>query len=188
MILAFVALFSPFLANNQPLYMEFKGEGFYPAFNTLFNESASEEFIEESTGVTISFRYQDIDWRRAEIENAWWPLITYSPGNQDKYNSDYAHPSKSQRFRNKVGKMVELDSRFRHVLGTDKLGRDVASGLIHGTKISLMVGVVSMSIAVIIGLFLGALAGYFGDFGVQLTRLQFWLGWFGVILGYFYGF
>ncbi len=50
----------------------------------------------------------------------------------------------------------------RHFLGADALGRDVLSRLIHGTRISLSVGFVVVSIYVVIGIFLGSLAGYYG--------------------------
>jgi ABC-type dipeptide/oligopeptide/nickel transport system permease subunit len=52
----------------------------------------------------------------------------------------------------------------RHVfrLGTDKYGRDIASRLIIGTRVSLCVGLVTVLISLSIGIFLGALAGYFG--------------------------
>lgn len=49
-----------------------------------------------------------------------------------------------------------------HALGTDELGRDVLSRLIHGARVSLMVGLTATAIAVVIGSLLGALAGYFG--------------------------
>jgi peptide/nickel transport system permease protein len=49
-----------------------------------------------------------------------------------------------------------------HALGTDELGRDVLSRLIHGSRVSLMVGLTATAIAVVIGSLLGALAGYFG--------------------------
>jgi peptide/nickel transport system permease protein len=63
----------------------------------------------------------------------------------------------------------------RFPLGTDALGRDVASGLMHGARVSLLIGLVSTSVALLIGVPLGALAGYFGglvdDLAMRFTEL-----------------
>lgn len=48
------------------------------------------------------------------------------------------------------------------LLGSDSLGRDVAAGIAHGARISLMVGAVSTIAALSIGVSLGAIAGYLG--------------------------
>lgn len=50
----------------------------------------------------------------------------------------------------------------RHLLGTDDLGRDILSRLLHGARISLLVGVVAQLIAVVLGTAVGAVAGYAG--------------------------
>jgi peptide/nickel transport system permease protein len=49
----------------------------------------------------------------------------------------------------------------RHLLGTDELGRDVLSRMIHGSRVSITVGVVATFIALVVGTLLGALAGYY---------------------------
>ncbi|MBR0662854.1 ABC transporter permease [Roseomonas hellenica] len=48
------------------------------------------------------------------------------------------------------------------LLGSDSLGRDVAAGIAHGARISLLVGAVSTAAALLIGVTLGAIAGYAG--------------------------
>ncbi|MDB5685727.1 MAG: binding-protein-dependent transport system inner rane component [Rhizorhabdus sp.] len=47
-------------------------------------------------------------------------------------------------------------------LGSDMLGRDVAAGIAHGARISLIIGVISTLTALLIGVTVGAIAGYFG--------------------------
>lgn len=49
-----------------------------------------------------------------------------------------------------------------HLLGTDSLGRDILSRIIHGSRISLMIGLVSVVISLVPGTVLGLVAGYFG--------------------------
>ena len=58
------------------------------------------------------------------------------------------------------------------LLGTDILGRDVAAGVIHGARTSLMIGLIATVIAVSLGTFIGGIAGYFGGRSDRLlTRL-----------------
>src|SRR5262249_59973398 len=49
------------------------------------------------------------------------------------------------------------------VLGTDELGRDVLVGLWYGLRVSLLVGLLAAAAATLVGIAIGALAGYFGS-------------------------
>ncbi|WP_022728651.1 ABC transporter permease [Fodinicurvata sediminis] len=54
---------------------------------------------------------------------------------------------------------MELDGYW---FGTDTLGRDIGAGLVHGARVSLLVGLTSTVVALLIGVTLGAFAGYYG--------------------------
>lgn len=60
-------------------------------------------------------------------------------------------------------------------LGTDALGRDVAAGLAHGARVSLLIGLIATAVALLIGVTVGGLAGYFGgaldDAVMRLTEV-----------------
>jgi peptide/nickel transport system permease protein len=61
------------------------------------------------------------------------------------------------------------------LLGTDMLGRDIAAGLVHGARVSLLIGLVSTGFALAIGIGVGAVAGYVGgkvdDLLMRLTEV-----------------
>lgn len=57
---------------------------------------------------------------------------------------------------------IRLPPSLAHPLGTDEIGRDLLSRMIWGARASLLAGVVSVAIAIVIGAPLGIIAGYFG--------------------------
>ena len=61
-----------------------------------------------------------------------------------------------------VGKPLAGPMENGFLLGSDSLGRDVASGIVHGAKTSLLIGLIATLVSVFIGIFFGAFAGYFG--------------------------
>ena len=69
-------------------------------------------------------------------------------------------------------KAVLMPPSHAHLMGTDTLGRDVLSRIIYGSRVSLKVGFVAVGLATIIGLVVGALAGYYGGWvDTALMRL-----------------
>ncbi len=66
-------------------------------------------------------------------------------------------------------KLANAGSSPAHLLGNDKLGRDILSRLIYGSAQSLQMGVIAVVIAATIGIALGAIAGYFGGWVDNLS-------------------
>jgi len=69
-------------------------------------------------------------------------------------------------------RMVLSPPSSNHLFGTDQLGRDVLSRMIWGSRISLKVGFVATGIAIVIGIILGAVAGYYGKW-VDTSIMRF---------------
>ena len=67
-----------------------------------------------------------------------------------------------------------------YLMGTDDLGRDVFSRMLQGAWVSLTVGFVAVGISVLIGIFMGGIAGYFGQHHIRTDQVLFTLA---LILG-----
>ncbi len=74
-----------------------------------------------------------------------------------------------------------------HLLGTDRLGRDVLSRLIYGARVSLSIGLVGVTMALTLGMLLGGISGYYGgraDMAIQrliemlesIPTIPLWMG------------
>lgn len=190
--LLFLGLFAPYIANHQPLYVRYKGQTYYPAWQTgwvaqnLFGATNTDTIFYQGKKEIIQFDL--VDWRKVETQYIVWPLVPFSPGKPDYYNRDYVAPGDEQLVPLPNGTTAPATGKFRHLLGTDNLGRDVLSGLIHGIRQSLFIGVISMLIASILGIFIGGLSGYFGDTQFKISRLALWLLGPACIIAYFIGF
>lgn len=165
-----IGILTDFLANDKPFACGYKGETYYPIFN--------------SYGVDLGLTKWSLDfakneWHEYQYDWAVMPLIPYSPTYMDYANSDFKGPFDDQNVKS---------TRFKHFMGTDKLGRDVLSGMIHGTRVAMLVGVIAMSIAVFLGVILGALAGYFGDTRLKMSKGRLWINILFLMIGFYYAF
>lgn len=74
-----------------------------------------------------------------------------------------------------VGQSMSAPGENGFLLGSDTLGRDVATGMAHGARVSLLIGLLATSVAVTLGVLLGAFAGYFGgwvdDILMRITEM-----------------
>lgn len=183
-VLAFIALFAPVIANERPLMMKYKGHIFFPAFSFANNY----EVKDEKTGETENIQLDICEWKKMNFDFVIWAPVPYSPDKADHENTNDISPGGKQEFLNAEGKIIPMPMRFRHFLGTSSRGEDVLSGLIHGARISLTIGFLSMSIASLLGLLLGSLAGFFGDERMQTSRGRFWTTIVGIILAWHYAF
>ncbi|MDR1589876.1 MAG: ABC transporter permease [Oscillospiraceae bacterium] len=66
-------------------------------------------------------------------------------------------------------KLANAPPSAEHLLGNDRLGRDIFSRLIYGSRQSLQMGVVAVAIAAVIGILIGSIAGYYGGWVDNLS-------------------
>src|SRR5262245_36719510 len=131
-----VAFFAPLLASDQPICVKMNDRVYFPVLRDMFPTKYWVHYPDlPRDGLAQVIR--------KEGGQGLWPPIPYSPTQYD-LNAILTPPSK------------------KHWLGTDEQGRDVASRLIYGSRVSLSVGFVAVAIYLVIGVFLGACAGYFG--------------------------
>lgn len=94
-------------------------------------------------------------------------LIPFGPIEQD--NGAFFKPP---MFQKSADQWRESNDGYPHWLGTDDTGRDVVVRMIYGTRISMTVGFVAVSLYVTIGVILGAIAGYFGgSIDILISRI-----------------
>lgn len=142
-----LALTADLIANDKPYYMELDGQSYYPVAIDYGVWLGLRQWPEP----LVNQRFAALA-ERAEV--AYWPPIPYSP-----------------TVPNIMGEVFESPSHA-HWLGTDGLGRDVAAGMLHGTRVSLSIGLVVVGIQALIGITLGALAGYYaGWVDLLISRL-----------------
>ncbi|MBT8220690.1 MAG: ABC transporter permease [Bacteroidia bacterium] len=153
-LLVFIGVFADFLANEKPIYCKYNGKTYWPVVQGYLVDLGWSSWDDD---VLL------LDWHTAIYESSILPLIPYSAKYIDRENAGFKKPFGLQNI---------ASNRYRHWLGTDQIGRDIAAGMINGTRISLAVGLLSMLVASIIGISLGLFAGYYGDREAKVSRFK----------------
>lgn len=148
LVLIFIAITADFLASSKPLYAVYKGETYFPVIKDYLNDLGISKWDPEM----INVNWKELD-NQGKLESVVWTPVPYGAGEIDLTHV-YSPP--------------EGD----HYLGTDGIGRDLLAGLIHGSRVSLSVGFVAAGLALVIGITLGSLAGFFGG-KVDLLIMRF---------------
>lgn len=141
-----VAIFASVLAYDKPVLFYYKGEIYSPL---LSDRDSVGTFVWKDLKNDAPFVFHRITGKEEAI--AVWPPVKFSP---TEYNLlEFLSPPDA-----------------KHWFGTDDSGRDVLSRMIHGSRVSLSVGFVAVGISLVIGIILGALAGYFGGWTDTFIR------------------
>jgi peptide/nickel transport system permease protein len=173
--IAVLALLQDLLANGRPLYCRIDGQSYFPGLRTLFVEP-QKPFGQPRLD---SIRIYNL-WKTYPYEAVLFAPIPFSPGEYLlKPSMDSARPGQLH---------TGLPYALRHWLGSDNRGRDVAAGLVSGARIALLTGTAAMAMAAGIGLILGALAGFWGDDRLRVSRGRFWMTLLGLFVAWFYVF
>ncbi len=141
------------------LILFWKRLGSIQAFDRVVGTLALSLLLAWLSGL-LSLGFPDASYKRMLVKNiqsGWTESVAYFPPvpfgyNENNLEEHYQPPA-----------FVSVEGRHgRHPLGTDNNGRDVMSRMIWGARVSLSVSFVAVSIYLAIGIFFGALAGYFG--------------------------
>ena len=197
-----LAVLAPFLANDKPFVIRIDGQLYFPVFKAL---SASDYciFLAAIIGcVQLLLIYHNHSSIEPSVRSAvFWRQICVNvvvmiagfisifilvPRRLDA--TDYKQMIASGKAISAVFPPVpygygrtdlavrEQPPSRQHWLGTDDVGSDMLCRLIHGSRISLSVGFVAVGISCLIGIFVGAILGYFGgtiDFiGMRIVEIM----------------
>lgn len=148
--LALMAVFSPAIVGTRPIVCRYKGEIYFPCL-AYFNPRWENPIFQID-----KFRRRYPENLKAKDPESWaiWPL-NYNDPYRRVYDDEWpGRPGNPTRDRGQPSRI--------NWFGTDQRGVDVFAQVVHGTRTALLVGFVSMGIAAFIGIWVGALSGYFG--------------------------
>lgn len=155
-VLIVIALGADFIANDRPLLIKYEERISSPVLIGYLADLGIMKWPAEFRNKKFKLLVEMDDKLPEPDRNISWVFFTIIPYSPNDYDLDY----------------IITPPSWEHWLGTDDTGRDLLSRLIHGTRISLSIGLVAVSIYITIGIFFGAIAGYFGGWvDIGISRL-----------------
>ena len=140
-IIFFVTLFAELISNDKPLIMKVDNQIYAPIFFD-YPETQFGGFFDTEAD------YKDKFMTDLLSHNGNWAVFPLNPNTYDSINLDNPSPNPAA-------------PSVHNYLGTDDRGRDVLARLIYGFRLSVIFALVLTFIAVVIGIFFGAIQGYF---------------------------
>jgi peptide/nickel transport system permease protein len=171
-----LALAKDVLSNGITLRCQIQGKTHYPGFRILW-KSADDVFADSVLDSIRSYKL----WKSYPYDAGSWTIfapIAFTAGEKDSLN--IAQPPGAVQQRSSF--------QFRHWLGTDENGRDVAAGIVAGARVAMLAGLAAMSLAMLLGILLGALAGFYGDDRLRVRAGVWYLSILGCILAFLIAF
>ena len=150
-----ITLCAEFIANDKPLLVSYKGDLYFPVYKN-YSETTFGGTFETATNYRDPFVQKLIKPNGFMV---WAPI----PFGTSTVNYALSRPAPSP-------------PTFNNLLGTDDQGRDVLTRSIYGFRISILFGLALTFGASVIGIFAGALQGYFGGrFDLIMQRfIEIW--------------
>jgi peptide/nickel transport system permease protein len=148
--LALVAFFAPAIAGTKPIVCQYKGKIYFPALGYLNRRWENPIFAKDKFRRVYPKNLTEKDPESWAI----WPLVYQDPYRRIRDNEWEDRPGNPSGDKGKPS--------WNNLFGTDQRGVDVFAQMVHGARIAMIVGFVSMGIASLIGVTLGATAGYMG--------------------------
>ena len=177
--LIFLSVFRDLLANGRPLYCQIDGISYYPGLRSIFTEENSPYKSEALRNLQLQVNQFEV-WKnpRNFDKPPVYAPVPFSPGEYSTLHvNSFSKPGQKQS---------GVPDRFVHFLGTDASGRDILATLISGARIALLTGTLAMAVALLIGMSLGLIAGFFGDDQIRIYWLDMTLALIGIPIAWFY--
>lgn len=136
LVVSFFSATAEFWANSKPIFLRYQGKTYFPVLQTYVGAEFGRDDL-----VVMDYRQLKLDKEGFSA----WPIMKWDP--YESNNSVEGFPSAPT---------------WDNVFGTDDRGRDVAARLLYGFRYSMGYAVMVWFATSIIGIFLGALMGFYG--------------------------